>query len=149
LGPNGNSRARKDRKIRKFWLSLGGGAPHFFFRLDFGSERAVKLTGRVRRRRCDFVAAWRQLHPAVDLTLEGDPVGANRAVGVALRAAGLVEGGEHGAELLRQAVTVLERSDAALEHARALTDLGALMRRQGMRGAARDPLRRGLDLANR
>jgi DNA-binding CsgD family transcriptional regulator len=74
---------------------------------------------------------------------------AGRALGVALRAAGLVAGGEKRVELLREAVDVLERSPAQLELARALTDLGAALRREGQRTAAREPLRRGLDLAHR
>jgi len=72
-----------------------------------------------------------------------------RALGMALRAAGLVEGGDEGIELLREAVAELEDSPARLEHARALTDLGAAMRRRGRRALAREPLRRGLDLAQR
>ena len=48
-----------------------------------------------------------------------------RAVGVALRALGLIEGGEQGIELLREAVATLESSPARLERARALADLGA------------------------
>ena len=58
-------------------------------------------------------------------------------------------GGEKGVELLREAVDVLQRSPAKLELARALTDLGAALRRQGQRAAAREPLRRGLELAHR
>jgi DNA-binding CsgD family transcriptional regulator len=72
-----------------------------------------------------------------------------RELGIALRAAGLVEGGAEGVELLREAVAELEGSPARLEHARALTDLGAAMRRRGRRALAREPLRRGLDLAQR
>lgn len=44
--------------------------------------------------------------------------GAPRAIGVALRAAGLVTGGHSGIELLREAVTELESSAAQLERAR-------------------------------
>jgi DNA-binding CsgD family transcriptional regulator len=73
--------------------------------------------------------------------------GTARATGVALRAQGLVEGGDPGVELLREAVSVLERSQARPEHARALTDLGALLRRSNRRTDAREPLRQGLDLA--
>jgi DNA-binding CsgD family transcriptional regulator len=74
---------------------------------------------------------------------------AGRALGIALRTAGLVAGGEKGSELIREAVDVLQRSPAKLELARALTDLGAALRRQGQRAAAREPLRRGLELAHR
>jgi DNA-binding CsgD family transcriptional regulator/Flp pilus assembly protein TadD len=72
-----------------------------------------------------------------------------RAVGMALRAHGLVEPGESATEDLRRAVATLADSRAALEHARALTDLGAVLRRAGRRAEARDPLRQGLDLAHR
>src|SRR6201999_3367077 len=71
------------------------------------------------------------------------------AVGMALRAQGLVESGESAIEHLRRAVATLADSRAALEHARALTDLGAVLRRAGRRAEARDPLRQGLDLAHR
>jgi DNA-binding CsgD family transcriptional regulator/tetratricopeptide (TPR) repeat protein len=74
--------------------------------------------------------------------------GAPRALGNSLRAAGLVEGGERGLALLREATDVLEESPALLARARALTDLGAALRRANRRAAARDPLRRGLELAH-
>ena len=70
-----------------------------------------------------------------------------RARGVALRAAGLVGESGPAVELLREAVSVLERSEARLEYARAQTDLGATLRRCGRRTEAREPLRAGLDLA--
>jgi DNA-binding CsgD family transcriptional regulator len=75
-------------------------------------------------------------------------VGAPRALGIALRTAGLIDP-ERSTELLAEAVAVLERSQAPLEHARALTDYGATLRRHGRRTDAREPLRRGLDLARR
>jgi DNA-binding CsgD family transcriptional regulator len=75
--------------------------------------------------------------------------GAPRTLGVALRVAGLATGGKAGLDLLEEAVAVLEASPATLEYARALTDLGAALRRANRRAAAREPLRRGLDLATR
>lgn len=75
--------------------------------------------------------------------------GAPRAIGIALSAAGVAEGNGPGIELLREAVELLERSDASLEHARAFVRLGAMMRRHGRRTEAREPLRSGLDLAAR
>jgi DNA-binding CsgD family transcriptional regulator/tetratricopeptide (TPR) repeat protein len=72
-----------------------------------------------------------------------------RALGIALRASGLVTGGVAGLELLEEAVTTLEGSGARLEHARALVDFGALMRRCGHPTDARAPLQSGLDLAQR
>jgi DNA-binding CsgD family transcriptional regulator len=74
--------------------------------------------------------------------------GAARGLGVALRAAGLVHEDATSIELLGEAVTALEASHARLELARALTDLGAALRRGGRRIDAREPLRRGLDLAS-
>jgi DNA-binding CsgD family transcriptional regulator len=73
--------------------------------------------------------------------------GAPRAIGASLRAAGLVEGGARGAELLSEAVAVLETSPSKLELVRALVDLGASLRRSGRRSEARQPLRRGLTMA--
>jgi DNA-binding CsgD family transcriptional regulator len=69
--------------------------------------------------------------------------------GIALRTIGVLEGGERGMERLHQAVEVLERSYARVEHARALVELGAALRRANQRKAARAPLRSGLDLAHR
>ena len=75
----------------------------------------------------------------------GDP----HAIGASLRALGLVEGGNAGIELLREAVEVLAGSEARLEHARALVDLGAALRRANQRTEARERLREGVDLARR
>jgi pentatricopeptide repeat protein len=72
-------------------------------------------------------------------------MGARRALGVALRAAGVVVRGEEGLELLEEAVSVLSDSEAKLEHARALADLGAALRRAGRRAEARRRLREALD----
>ncbi|MEA2439835.1 MAG: hypothetical protein QOH76_1259 [Thermoleophilaceae bacterium] len=72
-----------------------------------------------------------------------------RELGMGLRAAALVEGGDGAVDLLREAVVVLADSPAPLEHGRALTDLGACLRRGGHRSDAREPLRLGLDLARR
>ena len=86
--------------------------------------------------------------------LAGDEIGlarrwgAAREIGVALRAAGLAEGGERGIELLAEAAIVLRGSTARLKLARALLDLGAAHRRAGARGIARDLLRESLDLAH-
>lgn len=74
-------------------------------------------------------------------------LGVRRTLGAALRAAGLAAG-DRGLPLLTEAVSVLERSPAALERARALADLGAAERRAGHRTAAREPLRRALTLAD-
>ena len=74
--------------------------------------------------------------------------GASRALGVALRAAGLVQS-PAAIDTLRKAVDVLQGSGARLEHARALVELGAAMRRGGERSASREPLREGYERAVR
>jgi predicted ATPase/DNA-binding CsgD family transcriptional regulator len=75
--------------------------------------------------------------------------GAASGIGVALRAAALIEGSAASVDRLREAADVLERSPARLEYARALTDLGAALRRANRRAAARSALQDGLDLAER
>jgi DNA-binding CsgD family transcriptional regulator len=73
--------------------------------------------------------------------------GAPRALGIALRTAGLARGGPEGLALLRDSVAALDDSPALLERARSLAELGAALRRDGQRAAARDPLARALELA--
>jgi DNA-binding CsgD family transcriptional regulator len=107
---------------------------------------------------------WRSLH-ALELAREGDPeqglalaceeeklvrsFASPRALGVSLRAIGVLEGGDRGIASLREALEVLEGAPAALERARALIDLGTLLRRAGQRAEALEHLRDGLDLAHR
>jgi DNA-binding CsgD family transcriptional regulator len=74
---------------------------------------------------------------------------APRALGIAARAAGLVAGGDRGVSLLREAVAAFKHPDARLERARALTDLGAMLRRRNRRLEARELLRDALDTAHR
>jgi DNA-binding CsgD family transcriptional regulator len=74
-------------------------------------------------------------------------LGHARAHGVALRTLGLLEGGDKGRKRLEESIRVLEGTAAHLEHARALVELGAALRRSGERAAAREPLRAGLDIA--
>lgn len=75
--------------------------------------------------------------------------GAARAIGIALRCSGLVEGHRDGIECLEESVAVLAGSGARLEHARSLCELGAALRRDGRGRAAQPPLREALDLAAR
>ncbi len=73
--------------------------------------------------------------------------GAARPLGVALRGAGLVAGGEKGLGLLEESATALAGSPARLERAHTLVALGAARRRAGRRADAREPLATGLELA--
>ncbi len=75
--------------------------------------------------------------------------GMPRALGVSSRVAGIVAGGDRGEQLLREAVDSFERCDVGLERARALTDLGAMLRRRNRRTEARELLREALDVAHR
>jgi DNA-binding CsgD family transcriptional regulator len=75
--------------------------------------------------------------------------GGRRAISMALRGAGVVEGGDAGIELLREAVATLEPSGSPLERSRAMVDLGAALRRAGQRVEAREQLSIGLDVAHR
>lgn len=62
---------------------------------------------------------------------------------------GLAVGGQRGIKHLRSAVELLERSPRLLEHAHALVELGAALRRANLRSEARQPLRKGMQLAHR
>jgi DNA-binding CsgD family transcriptional regulator len=115
---------------------------------------AVRMTNPVFTTwRSQLALALRQTAPQEAARLAADELdfaratGLPRAVGVALRAIGLLAGGEIGTERLRDAVLTLRRSPSVLELARALTDLGAALRRAGRRAEAREPLREGLQLA--
>jgi DNA-binding CsgD family transcriptional regulator len=76
----------------------------------------------------------------------GSELGKPRAHGVGLRVAGVIE---DSIEFLREAVARLAGATAELEHARALIDLGAALRRHNHRKEAREPLREGVALAQR
>ncbi len=75
--------------------------------------------------------------------------GGHRALGVALRVAGTVEGGTAALELLEESVASLRESPAVLERAKSLAELGAAQRRAGQRVTAREALGEALDLAAR
>jgi DNA-binding CsgD family transcriptional regulator len=87
--------------------------------------------------------------PRVDVELEqARRLGYPRAIGVALRARGLLDGSGDGIATLREAAAILEPSPARLEYARTLLHLGGALRRDGHRAAAREPLRQALALAD-
>lgn len=73
--------------------------------------------------------------------------GAPRALGIGLRREGMIAPGTDGQASLHEAVEVLAESPARLEHAYALIELGAAVRRAGTRSAAREPLNAGLAIA--
>ena len=75
--------------------------------------------------------------------------GAPRAIGRALRVLAAVGPPAERTERCRAAVATLEDSEARLEYAHALCDLGASLRRERARRDAREPLRDALDLAVR
>jgi DNA-binding CsgD family transcriptional regulator len=72
--------------------------------------------------------------------------GALGALGRTLRLLGTISREE---SLLREAVEVTDDPAARLEHAKTLVALGSALRRDRQPGTAREPLRRGLELANR
>jgi DNA-binding CsgD family transcriptional regulator len=124
--------------------------------LEFGRRdelcgSANPLASRWRSRACMAVAALGDRDTA--LRMAHDDLerarcwGAASGIGIALRATGLLEGGPASVGRLREAAEVLERSPARLEQARALTDLGAALRRDNRRSDARGPLQKGLELA--
>src|SRR5579884_1156034 len=67
----------------------------------------------------------------------------------ALRVLGACEGGEAGMARLRLAVELGEAAPPRLETVHALVDWGAALRRNNERAAAREPLLRAVDLAQR
>jgi len=72
-----------------------------------------------------------------------------RAIATALMTKGLAVAGEAGVELLRDACSRLAEVPAPLEEARARVELGAALRRANRRAEAREPLRAGMDGAQR
>ena len=75
--------------------------------------------------------------------------GAPGGIGRAYRALAETVDAPQALEALEAAVDRMEGSQIALERARALVDFGSALRRTGQRRAAREPLRQGLDLAER
>ncbi|HEY8581590.1 MAG TPA: helix-turn-helix transcriptional regulator, partial [Capillimicrobium sp.] len=75
--------------------------------------------------------------------------GDHGAIGAALHGAALAATGDRQVELLDAAVERLATSGRALDHARALVDLGAALRRTGRRRDARPFLATGADIAAR
>jgi DNA-binding NarL/FixJ family response regulator len=86
---------------------------------------------------------------AESLRLHAGHWGAPATVAGLMRAMAAAAGGSKEIELLQEAATVLEVSPRRLQWAEASVDLGAALRRQNQRAAARKPLREGLNVARR
>lgn len=87
--------------------------------------------------------AWEMLEPALlHARRSGGPI----ELGGSLRVAALIETPVNISRL-EEAISVLEKSELRLEHARALIDLGAALRRSGARTSSREPLVQGMDIA--
>jgi DNA-binding CsgD family transcriptional regulator len=139
-------------------LAQGGPTEGLDDLVEFGRRDALwgganPLASRWRSHASRALAAMGEGERARELALEdlerARRWGAASGIGVALRAAGLAEGGAAAVDRLREAAHVLERSPARLEHARAQIDLGAALRRANQRSEARNALRTGLALAGR
>jgi DNA-binding CsgD family transcriptional regulator len=99
---------------------------------------------------CGVLGRTAEANELAERELElAEAFGAPGPIGRALRGLGMIRGPERGLETLEAAVVRLESSQAALERARALVEFGAALRRTGRRRDAREPLRLGLDLAQR
>ncbi|MXM65973.1 hypothetical protein GR925_21600 [Streptomyces sp. HUCO-GS316] len=93
---------------------------------------------------CDHASAQRlaeeELHQA-------SAFGAPRALGIALRAAGLTVRGGRGQRLMEESAALLDEAGATLEQARSLIDLATLRFESGHTRLARELARRSLQLA--
>jgi len=71
------------------------------------------------------------------------------ALGAALRIKARSRSGSDPVEVLTESIAILEGTSRELDLGRALLDLGRILRTRGQRVAARDPLRRAMDIAHR
>jgi DNA-binding CsgD family transcriptional regulator len=117
---------------------LGGDNPAIYPWRSLASAASLALGDRAEARRL----AEEEVSLAADF-------GAPGAHGRAFGALAATADGADALELRREAVRVLESSQAALDRARALIELGATLRRATRRRDAREPLKLGLDLAGR
>jgi DNA-binding CsgD family transcriptional regulator len=105
------------------------------------SDAALALAAAGERAEARRLATWELGHARA--------VSSPRAIGVALRGLAVAEGGPRGVELLRDSASELEGADASLELARTQVELGAMIRRNGSKADAREPLRRAIELSRR
>ncbi|MHB8658637.1 MAG: helix-turn-helix transcriptional regulator [Solirubrobacteraceae bacterium] len=105
--------------------------------------------------RCELALALAGEEPgeahrlAESVLADAQRTGFPRAIGVALRTLGVIEGGRLGLARLHEAAAVLADSPGRLELARALVELGSALRRANQRTQARALLGDGLELARR
>jgi len=114
------------RGVGSTWASWRTLAVEALLALDRGPE-AIELA----KTELDLAARW----------------GAPRQHGAALRALAAADE-KRREKLLDEAVEVLDGSEARLELAAALIDLGAEVRRRNRKSGSREPLMRGMDLAH-
>ena len=102
---------------------------------------------------CEALVALGDSGSARNLALEqldlAERTGLPEPRGAGLRALAHTAEPADAVGLLEKAVGLLDPSPTRLEHTRALVDLGSVLRRINRRAPARDPLRRGLELAER
>lgn len=112
---------------------------------EFDYECTASLAATVLRSTSDQESATERADQ--DL-LRARAFGSPRSLGIALRAKALAGGGDGALGLLEQSLEQLSASDARLEHARTLVELGAVLRKRRRRKAARGALREGIALAD-
>jgi DNA-binding CsgD family transcriptional regulator len=110
-------------------------------------------TPRFTRWRSNLALLLPESERAEALSLVEDELAQARAVespgaeSAALRALGLLRGGDEGVATLRESVAVVRDAPTRLELARSLAELGAALRRNKQRTESRDVLREAADLA--
>jgi DNA-binding CsgD family transcriptional regulator len=131
------------------------GALRDFAQIRERDELAGRDLSAVPTRASAAVAHWQLGEVQIARELASDQLersrvwGAPGSLSFALRAAGMIRGGEEGLELLREAAAVGDGCEARYEYARSLAEYGAALRRAGRRRDAREPLRAALELADR
>ena len=120
------------------WQELGVTGPPF---ASWRVERSIALTHTGERQ-----DAQRLAREHADLARRAGSV---RELARAQHAFALADPSPDAEQLLRETAALLEETVAPLEQARVLSDLGDLLRREGRRTDAREPLRHALDLAHR
>ena len=116
---------------------FSGGSPVGWIEDQIAAAEATRALG-------DQVGARAIVHENLEVARRWDTPG---AIGQALRGVARIDSESDPIPLLREASELLAASPARLEHARALVDLGAALRRAGARRDSRHPLAAGLELA--